>query len=215
MELYYKFYLSLIFLALALSMAVFKAGYKKGGYLSLVLIATLLTELYSTYALFLNKKFGIVYHLFCPVEYTCLCLYYIKACTSPKFKTLAKYSIPVFITFSLCVSYFLYHFKLTPSLNINLEGMLIFILYTHLLFNIKVPFDIDIYQHPDFWIAVGMLFFFGGVFVFLGLYPMLFNIDFKATMHLFGLITRPLNIVFYSCLSLAFIFLLWKKRYFI
>lgn len=213
MNIYYKIYLGLIFLAVLLSAIALKKWQKSSVYLLLVLCATLITEIYSTYAFSRHQDFSWIYHLFNPIEYTLFCLYYIKTCKQCTFSVFAKYSIPVFVTFSLCVSFFVYHLQSMPSININLEGLLLFMLYTHLLFSIDIHLNEAIYHHPDFWISVGMMIFFGGVFVFLGLYPYLFNRSQADTLKLFDLITKPLNIIFYSCINAGLICLIRNTRY--
>ncbi|MBB3054568.1 hypothetical protein FHS11_000978 [Mucilaginibacter gotjawali] len=101
-----------------------------------------------------------------------------------------------------------------PAINIDVEGLLLFVFYTHLLFYIDADIIDPIYAHPDFWISVGIMVFFGGVFVFLGLYPYLFNLDFDETMKLFSLITRPLNIFFYISIILGLINSIPKWKFF-
>jgi hypothetical protein len=214
-ESYYQIYLSLICLAFVLSFVVYRIGYKKSIFLLIVLFATLLTEGYSTYAFKKKISFVWLYDLFNPVEYTMFCLYYINSCPGVSLKKVAKYSIPAFIAFSLSVSYFLYHFNSIPSIQINTEGVLLFLFYTHLIFCLDLDLKVRIYMHPDFWIAIAVMIFFGGDFVFLGLYPYLFKMNSAETIALFSLITRPLNLVFYSCLNTAFICSIRNKKYFI
>lgn len=213
MPLYYKLYLGLIFITTLLSAVAVKKGNKAATYLLLILCATLITEGYSTYAVYYHQDFSWMYHLFNPIEYTLFCLYYVKGTEGSQFSIVVKYSIPVYSTFSLCVSFFMYHLQSMPSLNINVEGLLLFILYTHLLFTIDLNIKERIYHHPDFWISVAIMIFFGGVFVFLGLYPYLFKSNKEETMKLFGLITMPLNIIYYSCINIGLICLIRRKRY--
>lgn len=215
MTIYYKIYLSLITVTTVTAVVALNNKHKKALYILLVMIATLAVEGYSTIAYAHRQDFSWIYHLFCPVEYTFFCLYYIKSCPQNAFKPVATYSIPVFITFSLCVSYFLYQFRNMPALNINIEGLFLFLFYTHLLFCMNVPLRKRIWQHPDFWLSIGMLVFYGGVFVFLGLYPYLFGVSPMATIQLFDLITKPLNIFFYTFIIAGLICLIRSNRYFI
>jgi hypothetical protein len=212
---YNAIYLSLICCALMLAIKSFISGRKKSLYILLVLLATLLVEMYSTIAIAYHVNFSWTYHLFSPIEYSLFCVYYLAGFNSNKFKSIIVYSIPFFITFSLLISIFLYQFQSMPAININVEGVLLFMLYTHLLFCIDVDLNTPIYSHPDFWISIGVLMFFGGVFIFLGLYPFLFNLNFKETMRLFDEITRPLNIIFYSCIIIGLLCSIQKRKYFI
>ena len=215
MSFYYVIYLGLILSALVLSAIAVKVGNKKSLYLLLVLSATLITELYPTIIINTHVDFGWAYHLFNPLEYTFFCIYYLKSSDNHFLKIAAKYSIPVFVTLSLCISYFYYHFFSMPAININIEGFLLFILYTHLLFSINIPIGVAIYKHPDFWISIAMLIFFGSIFVFLGLYPYLFNVSRVQTNQLFNLITKPANIIFYSCIIIGILCSIKSRRYFI
>lgn len=213
MSVYNAIYLGLICVALILAIRSFLSGVKKSVYILLVLLATLLVEIFSTVAIAFHINFSWTYHLFNPIEYTLFCLYYLNGCNLQKLRPIVVYSIPVFIVFSLLTSCFIYHFQSMPAMNINVEGFLLFILYTHLLFCIDVDLDTRVYRHPDFWISIGVLMFFGGVFIFLGLYPFLFNLNFGETMILFSEITRPLNIIFYGCIIIGLICSTHRRRY--
>lgn len=220
---YYKIYLILIFIALLLACFSYSHGIKKSVYLIIILSTTLSMEIYITYKLSENKNFifGYLYHVFNPVEYSIFCMYYLKACTIQKFKSLIRYSIPVYITLSLCISFFLYHIQSMPgkdslpAINIDIEGFLLFIIYTHLLFSLDIDLKMRIYNHSDFWISIGVLVFYGGAFAFLGLYSYLFKMNINKTLGLFGLIAQPLNIILYSCIITGLICSIRNKKYFI
>lgn len=212
MDLYYIIYHSLITIALILSFIAYIKGSKKSLYLVLVLLATFLVELFAS----LQKiGFDWIYHLFNPIEYTAFCIYYLKTCPIEKYKTPVAFSIPVFIVFGLCVSFFKYKFSSMPAVNIDVEGFLLFIIYAHLLFSINVDVKMFIYSHPDFWISIGVLIFFGGVFIFFGLYPKLYHLDLNSTLELFGKIAKPLNLILYNCIIIGFVCLLRHRKYLI
>lgn len=213
-EPYYITYHSLILIALLLSCFSYKRCSKTILFLMLVLMATFIVESITGYVIINNKKgFGWIYHIYNPFEYTLFCLYYLRNCNNSKYKSLVAWSIPLFILFGLYVSFFMYHFKSLPALNIDVEGLLLFIIYTHLLFNVNVGSKMFIYMHPDFWISSGILIFFGGVFVLFGLYPLLNHLDDKATMNLFDMIAKPLNIILYNFFIIGFIWIIRNKKY--
>jgi hypothetical protein len=60
---------------------------------------------------------------------------------------------------------------------------------------------------PLFWITCGALFFFIGTFFYFSLYSYL--VKSKAAAGVFSLIILNLNIIFYSCISIAL--LVFKK----
>jgi hypothetical protein len=209
----YFIYHGLISVSLLLSYYSLESGSKKSFYLVLVLFATSIVELAAGMAYFGGVKLDWIYHVFNPIEYTLFCLYYIKACEQRKLKSIVKYSIPIFIIFSLCISFYQYGFKSLPGLNINIEGFVLFILYSHLLFCIDVREKMYIYTHPDFWLSTGILIYFGGVFVLCGLYSKIAHLDIIETQNLFIKITLPLNLVLYSCFIIGFICSLRYKKY--
>lgn len=215
MSIYNAVYLSLLCFALIFAGKSFLSGVKSSLYILLVLCATFLDEIFSTFAISHHISFDWAYHLFNPIEYTLFFLYYLNRCGSRGIRTIIVWSIPLYIVFSLCISIFYYHFHSMPAININVEGFLLFLFYTHLLFRLDENLNMPFYQYTDFWISVGVLMFFGGAFIFLGLYPFLFNVNVKETLNLFGLITRPLNIVFYSCVIIGLLCSMRNKKYFI
>ena len=182
----------------------------------LVLIATLLIEI-SSRIFYLNKIVGYTFilHLFNLFEYSMFCMYYLKTCKTNQLKTVVRISIPIFIVFGLCSSWFLYHFVGLPVLNINVEGFLLFIIYSHLLFNLDDDENRVIYAHPDFWISIGVMIFFGGAFVFLELYPVLLHVDSDRASRQYGSILGPLNIIFYNSIIIGLICLIRNKKYLI
>jgi hypothetical protein len=93
-----------------------------------LLLATSIDELIAAAAYFGNLKMDWIYHLFNPIEYTLLSIYYIKSCKQENIKKVVKISIPIFILAGLSISYYQYHFGSLPGLNINIEGFLLFIL---------------------------------------------------------------------------------------
>ncbi|OKS88662.1 hypothetical protein RG47T_4134 [Mucilaginibacter polytrichastri] len=220
MSLYYIIYLSLIFVSLVLALITLRKGDKKSIYLVLVLSITLFTESYATILIHNRQQFVWLYHLFCPIDYTLFCLYYLNTCSQYALRLFTKCSIPVFILFCWYASHNNYttadhyHRYSIPSINIVFESFLLFILYTHLLFCLNVDLDNPAYKHLDFWLSIGILINYGGNFVFLGLYPYLFKLNTDKTLNLFGLISRPLNIVLYSCIIAGLICLIRSKNSF-
>jgi len=211
---FYKIYLSIIVIALLLSYILYKKGIKSSLLLFFILLATLLVELIAVVAGYYKLKgYTFVYHIFNLIEYVLFCLYYLKVCQTDRFKKLVKILIPVYIMFCLCISVFHYHFDGLPAINIDAEGFLLFIIYTHLLFSLEVNEHRLIFAHPDFWISTGILIFFGGVFVSFGVYPALLNINPTKAMGMFEKTTEPLNLILYICIIISFICLLKTKRY--
>lgn len=206
---YYLTYQSFILIGLVLSITAYRKGEKNIFFLIPLLAAAFLVEIMAD----VTTGFSWAYHLYNPIEYTLLSLYYLKNCRVSRYKSLVKWSIGVFIVAAVVLSQSVYKFHSLPALNINIEGVLLFVMYTHLLFNIDT--DVVIYKHPDFWISTGILTYFGGVFACFNLYSTLLNLDPAQTEQLFGTISLPLNIILYTCIIISQICLLVRdKKYF-
>jgi len=102
-----------------------------------------------------------------------------------------------------------------PVINIDIEGFLLFIIYTHLLFSIEVDVKKFIYAQEDLWIAAGVLIFFGGAFTYLGLYPSLFNIYPREAGTVYGFFVKSLDTIFYSFIIIGQICLIRNRKYLI
>ncbi len=206
-------YNSLILISLLFAWYSYKAGSKKSLYLIILLFATFVDEGIAAYSYYHHKNLDWDYHIFNPIEYTLFCLYYNAACEQKVIKRFVIYSIPAFVLFAILISTFYYHFKSMPGLNINIEGLIQFILYTHLLFCINVHNKMFVHNHPDFWICIGVMIYFGGVFTLFGLYSKIANLNQRETLHLFIKISLPLNLVLYSCFIIGLACSLRYRKY--
>jgi hypothetical protein len=92
-----------------------------------------------------------------------------------------------------------------PGLNINIEGMLLAVICTGVLFNLDSQAHPQIYQHPDFWICCGLLVFYSGTFFSFGLFSHLLALDEAHALKLFSVVTKPLNLILYGCLITGFL----------
>ncbi len=211
---YYYLYHSLIFLALLLSIIAYFRGNKKLIFLVLILLLAFIVELLTgIFKFYKIKGAAWMYHAYNLAEYPLFCLYYLKAIQTFVFRWWIILSVPVYILLCLSFSYFIYHFQSLPAYNIDLEGFLLFIIYTHLLFNLNLPKRMFIHAHPDFWIVIGVLIFYGGTFVFFGLYPKLIHLDHVKTIQLYGMIAGPLNIILYTCLITGFLCSIRNRKF--
>ena len=203
---FYVLYFDVLILGSIVSYFPYRTGDRKFIFILLLFVATLAFELL-TLTLRSNgvKGYIFIYDLFNAVEYIFFGIYYLKACKHKWARIWGRLSIILFFIFSLVASYLVYRFEQRAgrilTLNINIECCLLFITYTHLLFNIDDNVTIPIYRHPDFWISVGVLIFYGGVFVLFGLYPMLVGVD--TANKEYGFIIRPLNIFLYLSIILG------------
>ncbi len=199
MSAYYIFYHGLILIALAMAgVAVYK-GYRYVLPLAILLFLTLLLELAVEIMLMSEAlNFTWLYHVFSIIEYGLFSFYLVHAVNNKRIKTAVRWSTLLFALTGLTISFFLYRFKGFPGININLEGILLFVFSTYVLFTIEPKEERSIYELPNFWISIGILIFFGCTFLFNGIYTKILQMNEERALHLFGIINKPLNIVLYS-----------------
>lgn len=212
MNTYYIIYHSLIFIALVLAIIAAKRGAAAMPFLVWLLSLILSVELLAEYFIYLKKPFVWAYHLFVTAHYGLLCAYYLHTGGTQR-RNPVLLSIPIFILFSLGVSTLVYRFSLFPGININVAGALLFIIFTHLLFNLENSAAAPVYKHPNFWIAIGVLLFFGGTFMVNGIYTPLLRLDDKKAVELYLTINRPLNLAQYSCFIIGLLCSIPKRKY--
>lgn len=181
-------------------------------FLSVLLIITSFIEI--TVLILISKKIVFVwlYHLYNLVEYALLCLFLVPIVRSKSVAKLVKYSIPIFIVGGFLLSLLFYRFKGFPGLNINIEGILLFILCVYILFTLEVTEDTPVFKTTDLWICSGILIFFGTTFFYNGIYTRIVDIDEGQAVKLFSIINRPLNIILYSFIIIGILCLPKKLK---
>jgi hypothetical protein len=214
---FYLFYFAVLFTASLLSYFSYKKGDRKSFSLFILLFATLLFEVLVFFLSSHKIKYTFTYDIFSSAEYTLFCIYYLQALEVKKNMVFVIMSIVCFFLFSVYAArqVFIDEIKNDDilTLNLNIEGLFLFIMYTHLLFNIDNKTTLPIYKHLDFCISVGVLVFYGGCFVLFGLYPILLRINSITASTDYSFISRPLNIFFYFCIIWGLICFLRDKKY--
>jgi hypothetical protein len=190
----------------------FKKGHKRFLILAVLLLATTSTELYVQYLIQRKADFTYVYHAFIAIEYPLFCWFLIGAIKPGRFSTAMKISIPVYIIISLFLSWNKYHFTGFPGLNINMEGMLQSIVCTYILFNLEVQEERSILKNQYFWICSGILIFFGTTFFFNGVYSKVLHMGAEKASLLFGIINKPLNLIFYALIIIGILCLPMNRK---
>ena len=151
-----------------------------------------------------------IYHIYVIIDYTLFCIYFMQM-VPLKYHRWIKISILIFALVSASLSYWYYQFETFPGININTEGVLICIICTYVLLNLDIRLYNAIYKHPDFWIALGLLTFFGGTFFLNGLFTYLFEMDPLKAKKLFRTINNPLNLIQYICFIVGFIWAIPRR----
>ncbi|MFC0515130.1 hypothetical protein ACFFGT_13005 [Mucilaginibacter angelicae] len=193
----------------------FGKGDKSAVYLLVLFAATLLFELLMKW---INKVSGFkfLYDIFSATEYTLFCMYYWSAKGVNKIRHWVKLSVILFVIVSLGCAWLVFHNEIQNrpfiTRNIEIESTLLIIVYAHLLFIIDDDIPLPIYQHPDFWVGVGVLIFNSGVFVILVFYPMILTISKTQATQSYAYFLGPLNLIQYVCINIRFICLHHNKR---
>lgn len=196
-------YNSLIMLGAICSFVAWRNGHKRFLILGVLLFITTSMELYVQYLIKKGVDFTYLYHAFIAIEYPLFCWFLLGAVKPGLFSNAMKMSIPIYIIVSLLLSFTKYHFKGFPGLNINMEGILQSIVCTYILFNLEVQEDRSILKNHYFWICSGILIFFGTTFFFNGVYSKVLNMDNNKALLLFGIINKPLNLIFYALILIG------------
>ncbi|HTI58577.1 hypothetical protein [Mucilaginibacter sp.] len=208
------YYYSLLTTGTVLAFLLFKKGKKQFIALAILLAITLVKELITSQLPRENYKLSfLITDIFNLLEYTLFSIYFIISCRNIMLKKWVKLSIPLFIIFGAYTSVFIYQFREVPVLNIDLEGFLLLIIYTHLLYNLEIDDNKSIYMHADFWIAIGVMIFFGGAFVFIGLLPIILEQDSVRALSEYGKILQILNYIFYNSIIIGVIWGIRNKKY--
>jgi len=211
-------YYAILLCASVLSYLSYKKGNHKYLILLILFVTTILFELLTSFlSAKHNQKHEYIFTMFNAFEYDVLTVYYIKTSNNALMRKLAKLSAVLFtlnsLVFTILVMYSLKENGKLIVLNIQIEVMLLLIIYTHLLFNIDDDLATPIYKHHDFWTSIGVLVFYSGIFWLLGLYPILSNINQETAYAAYGSIMNPLNVFLYVSISVGIICTLWKKEY--
>ncbi len=101
----------------------------------------------------------------------------------------------------------------STTFNVAIEGFFLFIIYSHMLFNIDVDKNLSIYKLSDFWISIGILTFYGSTFVFFVIYPLMKKLYAIETNIEYDNILRPLNLFFYICIIIGLICSIRNKNF--
>lgn len=196
-------YLIILFISLVLSIFCYKKDKALRVFPYLLSIA-LLSDIGTTILNHFKINYFILYHIYLPIEYTLLSLYFYFTIRNGVVKRAILYSIPLFIILSILFTLKIVVISKYPNFQTNIECLLLIIWATITIFTIEVKEDVSIVALPVFWISVGVLTYQCGVFPFTGV----FNSLFEPKHVLFDKL-RPyqivLNYILYIFYSIAFL----------
>jgi len=137
--------------------------------LMILWLVTTLAAIYSTkYAGLKNNLF--IFHIFTPLEYVLLALFYRDIIVNSRVKKIISYSIPIFILLAILFSVFIQKPDTSNSTVIMIESVIVIFLSLFFLREVLLLQHATIlYRFPLFWISVGILFYFTGNMIIEGL----------------------------------------------
>jgi hypothetical protein len=206
-------YILLMVVAFILSVFTWQRVDKKTIYIVIVLLAGLLAEFIVLYLKKQKIHHEIVYHIYIPVEYTLVTLFFRTKTVKKKIHPFLLASVPVYLLTSVILSVFFYRLTGYPSLNFNIEGFFIIIWSVWLLNSFDEFEDRSIFMKPALWLCMGLIVFFAGGFIFNGYYNHIKNTDESLAKKLNEYINNGLNIFLYITMSISFICSLKTAKY--
>ncbi len=143
-------------------------------YQVLALVVTILAIVLIIYVRLDNNLF--LFHIFTPVEYTLLAVFFSEVIASPRSRRLIVYSIPAFIGASIVFTLFIQKIGENNSYITIIEAILVIcwslLFFRELLLTKQVS---ALHRYPLFWIVAGLLFYFTETFVIEGLLAYMIN----------------------------------------
>lgn len=203
MDIKYLYYSLLVFLLLVLLIRIRRLQDKHIVFiilLMLVIVVQVMVDLLKWKKI--NHYF--LFHIYVPLEYILLSIYYIS------FPIAKKYRRLIFVSnIFLIVFYLLYYqgdrLKVPDFIGFALEMVLVSGLVISFfigLFNSEE--EIKLFDYPDFWINTGNLFFYTGCMFVMGLHYSLLEKNPSLAKHILA-INHYLNIILYLLYSIAFL----------
>lgn len=171
-----------------------------------LLLASVCTEAIVELYKYLNFTHYIIYHVFTPLEFALICLFYYKSTSQKLMQLFILASVLIFTL--VCLIAILSNYKLEeyPRFIGYLECFLVIIISLLHLFLLNPDSDESVYRLPDFWISFSFLVFNSGLFIIL-FFDQSSNPELKKV---FIFINHLFNCLLYILLSIGL--LCYKKK---
>lgn len=160
----------------------------------------------------IHAKLFSVYHIFTIIEYTLITLILRTGVLNKKLKKIMLLSIPAFAIFSLCVSFSGDYIFKYPSINTNIETLLIIAWCLFSFFYIEPDEKISIYKRPDFWVCLAFFIYFSGTISINGVYNYLTAHKSLVAAQLYDIINSSFNYLMYIFLIFGIICYRWETK---
>lgn len=212
MSFYQTLYILLLILSFAVSVFSFK--YHRSLYILSILFALgIVTEtLFNVFYYLYEKDYFIFYHVYIPLEFLLITLFFYQINNNHKIKTLMITVLPFYVLLVIVLYFGFYTVDDYPGWIYNAGGIFIILWSVITLFNIE-PSNIHILKLPIFWICSGMILFYAGIFSFNGMYDFLLKTNYQLSDNLLYGINKFLNYLLYIFFIIGFVCSNRMKRY--
>jgi hypothetical protein len=153
------------------------------------------------------------YHVYTPIEYVLLILFYRKNTKNNLLRDIMGISAFIYPVASILISLLHYHFTEYPSTVYNISCVLNVVWIVFIFFELNSVSNIKITSLPLFWILASLLIFYSGIFFFNGAYNFVLNKDSHLAAELRNYINIFLNYILYILMIYAFICSIKLKKY--
>lgn len=181
--------------------------------LTLLLFFSIVTELVVELCKYYNISHRFIYHIYIPLEYLMLCLFIQTQYVSKIIKRMVLATIPLYVFLAAFFSLFILPPPYFPSIQFNIAGLFIILLVITVLFNLKIKDNYSIFRLPFFWIAIGLLLFHSGLFLFNGVYNFLLKTKSDSAAHLQKIVNTNLNYLLYLFWITGFLCSIRNRKY--
>jgi hypothetical protein len=195
-----------VFLLISLILSVVCKKQEKGleifpVLLSISLVSEIITEIFNRCGI----QYQLVYHIYIPLEYCLWSFYFYQVNEKAIVRKIIMYAVPSFALFCLIISSFVLTTAKFPTIQLNMEGILLVFMTTYTIFTIQIRNNISIFSRPVFWVCVAVLVYYSSIASFMSMY----NLISDSMVHLLNpfklyFLIFP-NYFLYTGLSIAFV----------
>ncbi|WP_339071650.1 hypothetical protein [Chitinophaga sp. 180180018-3] len=168
--------------------------------LSLLLAASILTEI--IVELIGTKKLGffVVYHVFVVLEYSLITIILRAGIRDYRWRLIMGISIFIFAFLSLFYSFVMGRWQAFPGINITIESFLVICWCILSFFSISPDSEASIFQHPVFWLTLAFFIYFAASVSVNAFYNLLLANDTARARPFFAVLNSLSNYLLYIML---------------
>lgn len=144
-----------------------------------------------------------LYHIFIVIEYIFITLILRRWIINTWVKKIMLVSVYVFCFVSFFISLYVQDFSLFPSINANVEGLLMITWCIITFFSITPLENTPIYKLPVFWITLAFFIYFSGTLSINGVYNYLLLKEGATAKKIYSIFNSVSNYVLYILLTIG------------